>query len=229
MKILAIIPARGGSKRLPGKNIRILGGKPLIAWTIEPAIQSGLFCDVLVSTDDPAIADVAKHYGAIVPWLRPEELATDTAGSVEVALHAIDWYEANQEPLDGIALLQPTSPFRSRESIKDSVMLFQANNGRSLTSFKLAESHPSWCFKIRKNQLIPFQGWNETNKRSQDLETAYVTDGSIYMTSPYELKANHSFLNSHTIPYIIKTTRESIDIDTEDDWIAAEKLLANSP
>lgn len=225
MNILAVIPARGGSKRLPGKNIRLLGGKPLIAWTIEPALQSGLFCDVLVSTDDPAIADVAKHYGAIVPWMRPKELATDTAGSVEVALHAIDWYESNKAPLDAIALLQPTSPFRTQKSMEESISLFIAGGRRPVVSMTPAESHPAWCFRLRENVIAPFLSWDEANKRSQDLEPAYVMDGCLYIISTNELRAIHSFITDHTIPYIIKTTREAIDIDTEDDWIAAENIL----
>ena len=113
MKILALIPARGSSKRLPGKNTKLLGGLPLIVWTIRAAKESGCCTQVMVSTDDPEIAAVARDFGAEVPWLRPPELATDTASSVDVALHAIANCGAGSHTIDGLLLLQPTSPFRS--------------------------------------------------------------------------------------------------------------------
>ena len=108
MRILALIAARGGSKRLPGKNMRLLGGKPLIIWSIDVAKNIPDICDILVSTDDPAIAAVCTEAGAYVPWLRPAELSTDTASPVDVALHALDWYRAKKGSVDGLLLLQPT-------------------------------------------------------------------------------------------------------------------------
>lgn len=113
---MAVIPARGGSKRLPGKNIRILGNKPLIAWSIDVVKGIPEICDVLVSTEDEKIAEIAKEFNAFVPWLRPIELATDTATSIEVILHALDWYEREKQEVDGVILLQPTSPFRRRNN-----------------------------------------------------------------------------------------------------------------
>jgi CMP-N-acetylneuraminic acid synthetase len=116
VKILALIPARGGSKRLPGKNIRILQEKPLIVWSIEVAKGIPEICDILVSTNDLAILSVCKEAGALVPWLRPASLATDEASSIDVAIHALDWYESEKGAIDGVMLLQPTSPFRSKQS-----------------------------------------------------------------------------------------------------------------
>ena len=117
MKILALITARGGSKRILRKNIRPLGGKPLIVWSINIAKDIAEIVDILVSTDDPKISEVAKNAGAMVPWLRPPELATDTASPVDVCLHALEWYEKENGKIDGLMLLQPTSPFRSRDTI----------------------------------------------------------------------------------------------------------------
>ena len=117
LRLLAIVPARGGSKRLPRKNVLLLGGKPLIAWTIDAARDSGCFVDVLVSTDDAEIADRARAHGALVPWLRPPEFATDTARSIDVVLHALDWYERERGAVAGMMLLQPTSPFRTAGKI----------------------------------------------------------------------------------------------------------------
>ncbi len=128
MRILAVIPARGGSKRLPRKNIRPLGGIPLIFWSINAAKGISEICDILVSTDDPEIAEVTKNTGALVPWLRPRELATDTAQSVDVCLHALEWYEKEKGKVDGLMLLQPTSPFRTRGSILRGIELFDKNS-----------------------------------------------------------------------------------------------------
>jgi N-acylneuraminate cytidylyltransferase/CMP-N,N'-diacetyllegionaminic acid synthase len=224
-RILALIPARGGSKRLPGKNIRILGDKPLIAWTISSALQSGSFCDVLVSTDDQEIANIARQWGALVPWLRPPELATDVASSVDVALHALDWYEENYCKLDGIVFLQPTSPFRSLKTLQESLDLFLSIDEKPVVSVAPALSHPAWCFRIYQNTLIPFLGWEEANKRSQDLEPAFVTDGSVYITSPTLLRFRRSFIGDDVLPYVITNPDEVLDIDTLEDWKIAEELV----
>ena len=117
MNLLAIIPARGGSKRLPRKNIRPLGGKPLIEWSIDICSGNKSICDILVSTDDVEIQEIAKNSGALVPWLRPNHLSTDETSSIEVALHALDWYEDKNGSVDGVILLQPTSPFRNKDTI----------------------------------------------------------------------------------------------------------------
>lgn len=159
MRILALIPARGGSKRLPGKNVKLLGGLPLIAWTIRSALESQVCVDVVVSTDDPEIKRVSCHYGASVSGLRPIELATDTASSVDVALHALDEYEAGHSPVDGLMLLQPTSPFRPSKTIKEAVGLFESAEGKyPVVSVSPASCHPSWCFKLdmQSYTMAPF-------------------------------------------------------------------------
>lgn len=225
MKILAIIPARGGSKRLPGKNIKLLDGRPLIAWTVEAALQSKVFVETIVSTDDPVIAQVAQQFGAHVPGLRPAHLATDTAGSVDVVLQVLDDYERRHGAVDGVMLLQPTSPFRTAESICQAVALFEASNRRSVVSVCAAASHPSWSFMLEADSLKPFLGWEALTRRSQDLQPAYALNGSIYLISPSTLRHEKRFVGPGVQPLVIAEPFESLDIDTPDDWQLAEYAL----
>lgn len=226
MKILALIPARGGSKRLPGKNIKPLGGQPLIAWTIRAAFDSGVCSAVRVSTDDEAIATVARAYGADVPSLRPAELATDTAGSVDVALHALETYEAEHGQVDGLLLLQPTSPFRTAQTIRRGVALFAETGGRqAVVSVSPAASHPAWCFRTTPGSMSPFLGWDAIGRRSQDLEPAWALNGAFYLISPERLRVRRSFLSPDTRPFVMDEAREAIDIDTPSDWVVAEYFI----
>jgi CMP-N,N'-diacetyllegionaminic acid synthase len=225
MKILALIPARGGSKRLPGKNIRPLGGKPLIAWSIDVARGISEICDILVSTDDPVIADIARDVGGLVPWLRPSELASDTASSVDVALHALDWYEEANGKVDGLLLLQPTSPFRSRNTITRGIELFRTHQQRTVLGVSPAHSHPLWCFKIEGMALRPYTGQAATSLRSQDLPPAYVINGSFYLIKPENFRQCRSFFDDGALPLVIDQPCESIDIDTAWDWKVAEAAL----
>lgn len=225
MKILAVVPARGGSKRLPGKNIKVLGGRPLIAWTIEEARASDVLLDIVVSTDDEAIAEVARIHGASVPGLRPEQLASDTASSVDVVLHALDRYEAVHGEVDGVMLLQPTSPFRTRQSIRKALELFQAQPSRPVVSVCGAAAHPAWCFRLSDDSLEPFLGWDFLTRRSQDLPPAYTLDGSIYLISPALLRETRRFVMPGVVPMVITDAFESLDIDTPDDWDMALNAL----
>ena len=127
MRILAVVPARGGSDRLPGKNVRLLGGKPLIVWSIDVANDVPSICDTLVSTDDAEISAISRDAGALVPWLRPAELATSRASSVDVCIYALNWYQKENGEVDGLLLLQPTSPFRSRSTVLRGIRLFEAH------------------------------------------------------------------------------------------------------
>lgn len=225
MKILALITARGGSKRLPGKNVRLLGGKPLIVWSIDVARHIPEICDILVSTDDPAIAAVSAGAGACVPWLRPEELASDTASSVDVALHALDWYEGEKGAVDGLLLLQPTSPFRSKETMLRGIGLYGSNRGRPVLGVSPAESHPMWCFRVEGDSVRPFIEGPDLQLRSQDLPPAYVVNGAFYLISPESLRKSRSFYSEAMMPLIVDQPLEAIDIDTEYDWQYAEAAL----
>jgi CMP-N,N'-diacetyllegionaminic acid synthase len=225
VKILALILARGGSKRLPGKNIQLLGGKPLIVWTIDVAKDVTDICDILVSTDDLSIATVSKEAGALVPWLRPAELATDTATSVDAALHALNWYEAKNGTVDGLLLLQPTSPFRTKETVKRGIALFKKNQYQTVLGVSHTHAHPMWTFKIDGHYLVPFMQEHGLDKRSQDLPIAYAVNGCFYLITPTLLKANQSFMRSNIIPLLIESQKEALDIDTEWDWVLAECII----
>ncbi len=225
MRILALIAARGGSKRLPGKNMRLLGEKPLVAWSIDVAKGIPEIYDILVSTDSDEIARIARNSGTMVPWLRPPELATDTASSIDVCLHALEWYESKNGKVDGIMLLQPTSPFRSRDSISRGIELFRLHQHRPVIGVSLAESHPMWCFKIEEETMRPFVEGGGLNVRSQDLPTAYVVNGAFYLITPDDLRELKSFYSENMVPLVIDTPEENLDIDTEWDWKLAEAIF----
>ena len=222
MKILALIPARGGSKRLPGKNIRVLGGKPLIVWSIDAAREIPDICDILISTDDPAIAKVCSEAGAYVPWLRPSELATDTASSIDVTLHALNWYESEHGEIDGILLLQPTSPFRTRKMVSRGIELFVKHDRQAVIGVSLTNAHPMWMLKVEGEYLVPFIKEHGLGIRSQDLPPAYVINGSFYLITPTMLRVNKTFFVKKLIPLLIESEHEALDIDTEWDWKVAE-------
>ena len=225
MRILALITARGGSKRLPGKNIRLLGGKPLVVWPIDVAKDIPEICDILASTDDPAIAIVCKEAGAYVPWLRPAELATDTASSVDVALHALDWYEAENGVVDGLLLLQPTSPFRTQATVRRGIDLFSKHGRQPVLGVSPTHAHPMWTLKMEGKYLVPFIADHGLGMRSQDLPPAYVVSGSFYLISPADLRESRSFSGAKAIPLLIESPQEALDIDTELDFEMAELYL----
>jgi CMP-N,N'-diacetyllegionaminic acid synthase len=221
MKVLALITARGGSKRLPGKNIRLLGGKPLIVWTIDAAIGIPGISDVLVSTDNEEIALISRAAGAYVPWLRPSSLATDTASSVSVAKHALDWYELENGPVDGLLLLQPTSPFRTRGTIIKGIDLYIKHNKTTVVSVSVSDNKSNSLLVINNGYLSPI-----TIRASQeDCCYKYAINGCFYLISPEILRKEESFLGKKTMPLLIKSRKEAIDIDTEDDWSFAVSSL----
>ena len=225
MKILSLILARGGSKRLIGKNIRILGGKPLVVWSINVAKDIPEICDILVSTDDPAIAEVCRDAGTLVPWLRPSELATDTATSVDAALHALDWYETTKGAVDGLLLLQPTSPFRTKETVRKGIELFLKHDQKVVLGVSPAHVHPTWSMKIEGEYLVPIVQRERLEPVSLPLPPAYVVNGSIYLISPAELRACRSFMPVKAVPLLSGSPQEELDIDTEFDFKMAEAML----
>jgi CMP-N,N'-diacetyllegionaminic acid synthase len=225
VRILALIAARGGSKRVPGKNLRLLGGSPLIVWSIEVAKNMSDICDIMVSTDAPDIAEIARRAGALVPWLRPAELSSDVASSAEVCIHALGWYEEARGKVDGLLLLQPTSPFRSRGTVQRGIDLFRNNQSRSVLGVSPAVSHPMWCVQINGDSMRPFIDGDGMGRRSQDLPPAYALNGAFYLMAPEELRSCRSFRSETAMPLIITDPAESIDIDTEWDWKLAQALL----
>lgn len=227
MRILALIAARGGSKRLPGKNIKLLGGKPLIVWSIDVAKNNPEICDILVSTDDKSIADICTEAGAYVPWLRPSELASDEASSVDVALHALDWYEDTKGAVDGLLLLQPTSPFRTRVTVRNGIELFRTGNHLPVLGVSPTREHPMWTLKMESDYLVPFMQEHGFGRRSQDLPPSYVVNGSFYLISPADLRVYRSFIWEKTMPLIIESPQEVVDIDTDWDFKIAEFIAMN--
>jgi N-acylneuraminate cytidylyltransferase len=179
----------------------------------------------MISTDDQGIADIAHKAGASVPWLRPAALATDEASSVDVALHALDFYESLHGPLDGLLLLQPTSPFRSRATLLRGLEVFRMHAYRSVVGVSPASTHPLWCFRIDGGSMKPFVNRSQTDLRAQALPPAYALNGAFYLISPAELRASRSFCNEDTMPLVMDAPMEDVDIDTEMDWRWAEFLL----
>jgi CMP-N-acetylneuraminic acid synthetase len=211
-KVLALIPARGGSKGIKNKNIVDLEGKPLIAYTIEAALNAGYVDDVVVSTDSEQIAQVAREYGASVPFLRPAELAKDTSKTIDAVMHAIEEMKKRGQEYDILLLLQCTSPLRTAEDIKGALEKFERNNEISLVSVSKVQDHPILIRKIiddvSMEHLLPV---NSTVRR-QDMPEYYRVNGSINVNRVDELTLDTS-LNDNLQPYIIEE-EHAVDIDT---------------
>lgn len=223
--ILALIPARGGSKGVPKKNIRLLLHKPLIAYTIETALEVDFLDKIIVSTEDLEIAKISREYGAEVPFLRPYELATDEAKSIDVILHAMDWMEKEHGTFNLILLLQPTSPFRNSEDIKTALDIFFEKNARAVVSVCEAEHSPLWMNTLNDDlNMKDFIRKDILNKNRQELGKYYRINGAIYIAEWDYLRQNKTFFGDKTYAYIMPKER-SIDIDTEMDFKFAEFLI----
>ena len=226
-KILTIVPARGGSKGVPGKNIKPLAGKPLIVYTIEQIRKSELIERAILSTDDEAIAQVAEAHGLEVPFMRPAELATDTATSFSVVEHALDFFEKKGETFDAVCLLQTTSPLRPEGAIDEAIRRFEELRPDSLVSVRRVpdEFNPHWVFEIdERNRLKIATGDKKIIPRRQDLPPAYHRDGAIYITSVECIRNKHSLLGEDIVAFPIESP-ELINIDTMEDWFLAEKTF----
>lgn len=227
MKVLAVIPARAGSKRLPNKNILELEGKPLIAWSIEAAKMSKYVTDIVVSTDGSKIAEVARDFGASVPFFRPEELSSDTASSVDAVKHCIEFYK-NQldKSYDYVLLLQPTSPFRLADDIDKAVELLRLKQADAVVSMCECEHSPLWANRLPEDaSLDDFDKEEFKGLRSQDLPKYYRYNGAIYLTSVKRFLEEKSFnFKTKSYAYIMPQER-SVDIDTALDFKLAELLL----
>lgn len=220
-KVLAIIPARGGSKRLPQKNILDLNGKPLIAWTIESALESKYIDKVMVSTDNLEINKVSKEFGAEVPFIRPESLSTDHASSIDVIKHALSFYH---NKFDYVVLLQPTSPLRLFSDI-DSAFELITKEVKAVVSVCETEHSPLWSNTLDANlSMRNFIRDELKNKRSQDLPVYYRLNGAIYIAEVNYFYQNNGFFGENTKAYIMPQER-SVDIDTELDFEWAQLLM----
>jgi len=223
MKI-AIIPARGGSKRIPKKNIKEFCGKPMIAWSIEAAKESNLFDHIIVSTDDDEIAEVAVHWGAEVPFKRPDELSNDFVGSADVVKHALEWFISHRQTPDFICEIYATVPFICASDISDGFDQLKSNNvdmAFSVTSFAYPIQR---SFRIAENNRVSMLYPENVATRSQDLEETYHDAGQFYWRTLDAALRQLPMISEYSAPVILPRYRVQ-DIDTPEDWYRAELMF----
>lgn len=225
MTPLIIIPARGGSKGIPYKNIKLLNGKPLICYSIDIARQYTTDDNICVTTDDKEIISVVEQYGLKVPFVRPAELATDTASSNDVLVHALNFYESQGRQVDVIILLQPTSPFRKVSFVKEAVELYNEDLDM-VVSVKETSANPYYnCFEEDKNGFLSIsKSIGHPITRRQDAPKVWEYNGSIYVINPTSLKDNGMQHFTRVKKYPMSELY-SVDIDCPFDWKVAELLL----
>jgi len=222
LSTLAIIPARAGSKGIPGKNKRMMCGQPLISWTISAAQAAHSIDEIVVSTDDEEIADIALGLGINVPFMRPPELAQDDTPGVEPVLHALSLMKG----FDSVVLLQPTSPLRTSTDIDAIVELAIAQMANSAVSVCETKEPIQWNFTIQADgSLKPFLD-GEMIQRRQDAQVTYTLNGALYYVDVPWFLAGKTFIDNETLPYVMPQER-SIDIDSDFDWKIAEFLLGS--
>lgn len=224
MKTLYLIPARGGSKGIPGKNIKLLGDKPLIEYSIELARKFARDEDICVSTDDTRIIEVAENSGLKVPFIRPAELATDKSGTYEVLIHALDFYSSKGINYDRIVLLQPTSPFRNVEDVRNCLEKY-TNDIDMVVTVKECSSNPYYnCFEVNGDGYLQISKGEGKYTRRQDAPKAWEYNGAVYVINAKSLRKNKLGEFKHRIMSEMPASR-SLDLDTEFDWIIAEKMI----
>jgi CMP-N,N'-diacetyllegionaminic acid synthase len=226
MKVLYFIPARGGSKGLPGKNIKKLAGKPLIVWSIDAAKNADLKGDIIVSTDDEAIALIAKNAGASVPFIRPASLAQDTTPTVDVLFHLLEIQQQKNIKYDLVVLLQPTSPLRTAADINEAYQLFKTKNCSAIVSVCECDHHPLWSNELpedlsMKNFIRP----EIKGKNRQQLPKYYMLNGAVFIAKINYLMKQRAFVSDEATAFIMPKER-SLDIDSEADFVLAEYFIA---
>jgi CMP-N,N'-diacetyllegionaminic acid synthase len=239
---VAFIPARLGSKRVPGKNIRALAGHPMIAYTIAPALESGVFSAVIVSTDSEEIAAVARHYGAEVPFLRPAAFGGDTSPDIEWLEHALTELRAGGRSWDAFSILRPTSPFRSAAAIRRAFERFASQAGAdSLRAVEKCTQHPGKMWVIRGDRMLPLlpfglappkpgeggpaeQPWHSTPY--QALPLVYVQNASLEIAWTRVVFERRTIAGDTIVPFVTEG-QEGFDINDPSDWIVAEQLIAD--
>lgn len=224
MKILVIIPARGGSKGIPHKNIKPLNGKPLIHYTIDEAREIVDDDDICVSTDDSEIIKCVENYGLKVPFVRPAELASDTAGTNEVVQHALTFYEKQGRHYEAVLLLQNTSPFRKTEQIKEALKLYN-DDVDMVVSVKECPANPYYCvFEEDINGYLHVCKGDGNIFRRQDAPKVYEYNGAIYIMNAEKLKSTHMHKMQKRVKYVMDDL-SSFDLDTMWDWQMAERII----
>ncbi len=222
-EIIALIPARGGSKRVPRKNIKLLDGKPLIYYTISEALRSKYLSKVYVSTEDKEIAKVSSEFGADTID-RPKSLARDETPGVSVARHAVDYIEEKGMKIKAICILQPTSPFRKSDHIDEAIRLFVSKDYDSVIGVKKVREHPYWSFVEKNDFLVPFVEEGFRIDRSQDLPDIYFVNGAIYVVKRDVIKKEKSVFGKRIGPLIMDDL-SSFDIDTNFEFWLADLIM----
>jgi len=230
--VVALIPARQGSKRVPGKNVRELRGHPVLAYTIAPAIESGVFDAVIVSTDSDEIAAAARHYGAEVPFLRPPAFATDTSPDIEWLEFTLAELQRQGRSWECFSLLRPTSPFRTADTIRRAWALFVSQEGvDSLRAVEKCAQHPGKMWVVHGNRMVPLlpfgtggQPWHSTPY--QALPTVYVQNASLEMAWTRVVFERRTIAGDVIVPFLTEGY-EGFDINDPMDWLVAERLLAD--
>ncbi len=223
LDIVAIIPARAGSKRLPGKNMLPLAGKPLIQWSLDAAKESGVVDLILVTSDDPAVLELARQQD-VMAIKRPLELASDTATTVDAVLNALQQLESKGYSAQRVVLLQPTSPLRTAQNIQAAVQRMEETSATSIVSVCAMDHTPLWANTLpHDGNMDQFLSTELINKRSQDLPTYYRLNGAVYLINKQALIDHHSFFVPPTYALLMDRTN-SVDIDTAEDLVFAEFL-----
>lgn len=225
-KVLCVIPARSGSKGLPGKNKMMFCGKPLLAWSVEQSLSCQYVDTTVVSSDDPETIEIARNYGAEVPFIRPIELSTDEASSIDVVLHAIDYYKKERDiHFELVVLLEPTSPLRDCSDIDRAIEQLRVHPvARSIVGVTKAEcSHPAFMAYMQDGLLKPYRG-NFQAVRRQDIETLYYFEGSVYASYIDTLVERRAFYHDLTLGYSVPK-HKAIEIDDQYDFIMAQSLM----
>ncbi len=222
---LAVIPARGGSKGIPNKNLVPLGGEPLIAWTIRAARAAGHVRRIIVSTEDSEIAEVSANLGAEVPFMRPSALAQDDTPGTAAPLHALRWLAKNESyHPNQMILLQPTSPLRQASDIDEAINLLRSRKGDAVLSLTAVHHHPEWMFQMDSSARISHYSTADLNRNRQELPDRYAENGAIFLVQCERFLAEESWYSERTYGYLMPEER-SIDINTESDLRLAEFLL----
>lgn len=220
---LAVIPARGGSKRIPRKNIVFLGKKPLIVYTIDAALKSRKIARTVVSTDNEEIAAVAKQYGAEVPFMRPSRIAQDKSSLVEVLEHALKKMEVKGQKFNAVILLQPTSPFRDAKNIDEAINLFEKTEADTVTAVSYPDESPYYAWRIRDNELISLFPIKYQNMPREKHPITVMENGAIYIIKR-EIVLTKKIYGEKVVPYIMDREK-SLNIDELIDLQWAEFLL----
>lgn len=223
--VLGIVPARGGSKGLPGKNTKLLYGKPLIGWTIETALRSSYLDEVMVTTDSPEIAEVAKKCGASIPFLRPPELAQDSSATIDAIVHAIDFYKQHGRNFDFICLLEPTSPLREQEDIDRPLEILMTGSADAIVGIsKTIGTNPAFLVTLDTDGRLQYLDKNSRTLRRQDIPDVYFFEGTIYFSKTDILLNKKTFYHANTIGYEVPKWK-SLEIDDIWDFVMVEAIM----